>query len=236
MTTPWSVDGELHAHLALLLGGEDVDDAVDRGRRALGVQRREHEVPGLGCGERGRDRLEVAHLADEDHVGVLAQRGAQAVGERRRVLADLALVDDARPVVVQELDRVLDGEDVLVPGAVDVVEERGEGRRLAGAGRAGDEHEAARLVREVVQARREAELLESLDLVRDEPEGGADGRALKVGVDAEAREAGNRVGEVDLPARLEGLLLLGREDPVDERPDLARASASPGPTGARGGP
>src|SRR5262245_48314875 len=75
---------ELHAHLALLLGGEDVDDAVDRGRRALSVQRREHEVPGLGCGERGRDRLEVAHLADEDHVGVLAERGTKSVGERRR--------------------------------------------------------------------------------------------------------------------------------------------------------
>jgi hypothetical protein len=28
------------------------------------------------------------------------------------------------------------------------------------------------------------------------------------------------VGEVDLPARLEGLLLLGREDPVQESPDL----------------
>jgi hypothetical protein len=38
-------------------------------------------------------------------------------------LADLALVDDAGPVVVQELDRVLDGEDVLVPRAVDVVEQ-----------------------------------------------------------------------------------------------------------------
>ena len=123
-------------------------------------------------------------------------------------------------MVVQELDRVLDGEDVLVPGAVDVVEERGEGRRLAGAGRPGDEHEAARLLREVVQAGREAELLERLDLVRDEPEGGAHGRALKVGVDTEAREAGNRMREVDLPARLESLLLLGREDPVHERPDL----------------
>ena len=186
------------------------------------MQRREHEVPGLGCGERGRDRLEVAHLADEDHVGVLAQRGAKPLGERRRVLADLALVDDARAVVVQELDRVLDREDVLVPRVVDVVEQRGERRRLAGAGRPGDEHEAPRLVGELVQAGRKAELLESLDLVRDEPEGGADGRALKVGVDAEAREAGNRMGEVDLPARLEGLLLLGREDPVHERPDLVR--------------
>ena len=59
-------------------------------------------------------------------------------------------------------------------------------------------------------------------MVRDEPEGGADGRALKVGVDTEAREAGNRMREVDLPARLEGLLLLGREDAVHHRPRLFR--------------
>ena len=43
----------------------------------------EDEVAGLGGGQRGRDRLEVAHLADEDHVRVLAQRGAQGLGERR---------------------------------------------------------------------------------------------------------------------------------------------------------
>ena len=73
--------GDLHADLLLLLGREDVDDAVDRRRRALRVQRAEDEVAGLGGGQRGRDRLEVAHLADEDHVGVLAERGAQRVGE-----------------------------------------------------------------------------------------------------------------------------------------------------------
>ena len=72
---------ELHAHLLLLRGREDVDDAVDRARRALGVERREDEVAGLGGGERGRDRLEVAHLAEEDHVGVLAQRRAQRLAE-----------------------------------------------------------------------------------------------------------------------------------------------------------
>ena len=173
-----------------------------------------------------RDRLQVAHLADEDHVGVLAERRAEALGERRRVLADLALVDDAGPVPVQELDRVLDREDVLVAGVVDVVEQRRERRRLARAGRAGDEHEAARLVGELVEPRGQSELVERLDLVRDQPEGGADGSALEVGVDAEAREPGDRVGEVDLPARLEGLLLLGREDPVEERPRAPRASAS----------
>ena len=159
--------GELHAHLLLLPGGEGVDDAVDRLRRALGVQRREDEVARLGGGQRGRDRLEVAHLADEDHVRVLAERGAQALGERRRVLADLALVDDAAPVVVQELDRILDRQDVLRARPVDPVDQRRERRRLAGAGRAGDEHEAARLLAELVEALGQCELLERLDARRD---------------------------------------------------------------------
>ena len=75
-------DRELGADLALLGGREDVDDAVDRLRRVLGVERGEDEVAGLGRGQRRADRLHVAHLADEDHVGVLAQRGLQA--ERRR--------------------------------------------------------------------------------------------------------------------------------------------------------
>jgi hypothetical protein len=34
-------------------------------------------VARLGRGQRGRDRLEVAHLAEEDHVGVLAERRPQ---------------------------------------------------------------------------------------------------------------------------------------------------------------
>ena len=182
--------GELHANLLLLLGGEDVDDAVDRLRRALRVQGREDEVAGLGRRQRGRDRLEVAHLADEDHVRVLAQRGAQRVGERRRVDADLALVDDAAPVPVQELDRILDREDVLGARAVDLVDQRRERRRLTGAGRAGDEDEPARLLGELRELVRERELLERLDLGRDQAERRADAGALEEGVDAETGDAG----------------------------------------------
>ena len=85
--------GELDAHLGLLVGGEDVDDAGERLRGVVGVQRGEDQVAGLGDGQREPDRLQVAHLADQQHVGVLAQRRAQRVGERRGVGADLALVD-----------------------------------------------------------------------------------------------------------------------------------------------
>ena len=43
-----------------------------------GVERREHEVAGLGRGQRGAHGLLVSHLADQDHVRVLAQHAAQA--------------------------------------------------------------------------------------------------------------------------------------------------------------
>src|SRR5579884_1083406 len=147
--------GDHDAHLLLLLGREDVDDAVDRRRRTLRVQRAEHEVARLRSSERGRDRLEVAHLADENHVGVLAERRLQRVRKARRVRTDLALVDDAALVAVHELDRILDGEDVLRAIAIDLVDHRCERRRLTGAGGPGDENETARILRETVQDVRE---------------------------------------------------------------------------------
>ena len=86
---------ELQAHLLLLVAREGIDDAVDGLRRIGRVQRREDEVAGLGRGDRGRHRLQIAHLADEDHVRILPQHVAQRVGERARIDADLALLDDA---------------------------------------------------------------------------------------------------------------------------------------------
>ena len=86
-------------------------------RRVVGVQRREHEVTGLGDGQRELDRLGVTHLTDEDDVGVFTQRDAQRPRERVGVEADLALVHRRALVVVHVLDRVLDREDVALAGA-----------------------------------------------------------------------------------------------------------------------
>jgi len=216
---PLQRDRELDAHLLLLGRREDVDDAVDRLRRVLRVQRGEDEVTGLRRGQRRVDRLEVAHLADEDHVGVLAQRGLQAKAEGLRVGADLALVDDALLVAVQELDRVLDGHDVLFARGVDLVHDRGQRGRLPRARGAGDEHEAARPAGQVVHDGRQAELVDGLDHGRDQAKRRADGGPLVVRVDAEAGVPGDRVGEVDLPLRLQPLALVVGEDRVH---DLAR--------------
>ncbi len=76
--------GEHGADLRLLIRGEDVDHAVDRLARVVGVQRAEDEQPRLGGGERELDGFQVAHFADEHDVGILAQGGLQARRESSR--------------------------------------------------------------------------------------------------------------------------------------------------------
>ena len=129
--------------------GKDVDDAVDRLGRAVRVQRRERQVTGFGDRQAGLNRFQIAHLADQHDVGILAQRVLERCGEALRVAADLALIDDAALVLVNELDRILDRDHVPLHLLVDLVEHRRERRRLAGAGGAGDEDQPARLVGQI---------------------------------------------------------------------------------------
>ena len=151
-TTPLRTPARIERICGLLDRREELDIAADRLGRVDGVHRREHEVAGLGRLQRGLGRLGVAQLADQDHVRVLTEHAAQRLVERLGVEPDLALVDDAVHVRVEDLDRILDRDDVLPPRPVDVAEHRGERRRLARAGRAGDEHEAAVLGRELLDA------------------------------------------------------------------------------------
>src|SRR5215204_3053525 len=207
---------ELRAYLRLLRGGEDVDDAVDGRGRGVGVQRGERQVARLRDAQGRLDGLEVAHFADEHHVRVLAQGRAQRLGEAVRVGADLALVNDAGLVRVQELDRVFDGDDVLVSLAVDLVDHRGERRGLTGAGGACDEDEAARTVAELRDDGRQPQIVERLDLVRDGAEDRADRAALVEEVGAEARQPTHAEREVQFKRLLEAVLLRVGQNRVGE--------------------
>ena len=92
---------------------EGADDALDGLGGVDGVERREHQMAGFRRGQRDFDRLAVAHLADQNHLRRLTQRRPQRERERRRIGVQLALVHRALLVRVQELDRILDGQDVI---------------------------------------------------------------------------------------------------------------------------
>ena len=100
---------------------------------------------------------------------------------------------------------------------VDVVDHRGERRALAAAGGAGDEHQAALFLRDLLQHRRQAELVDRLDPGRDDAQHQADGAALLEDVAAEAAEPVDAVGEVDVLVLLELLDVLRAEDRLRHR-------------------
>jgi hypothetical protein len=113
---------------------------------------------------------------------------------------------------MENLDRVLDRDDVLMARAVDVVEHRRERRRLARAGRAGAEHKAAVLLGEPPHPRRQLERLEARHVAGNDPERKRDVAALAKGVDPEPRQALRRVRDVEVAALVEGLQPLGRDE------------------------
>src|SRR5439155_10079761 len=110
---------------------------------------------GLRGGDRQRDRLQIPHLADQDHVRVLPKDVFQRVGEGQGVAAQLPLVDQRLLVLVQEFDRIFDRYNVMREVTVDVVDHRRLRGRLAAAGRSGYQHQPAGALGVVTADRRE---------------------------------------------------------------------------------
>ena len=213
-------DRELHADLLLLLGREDVDDAVDRLRRVLGVERREDEVAGLRRGQRGRGSSRGRASRRRG-----SRRGPGAARPSGATAKDCASEPSSRWLTMHFLcgcrnsigssivrmwsSRVRLISSMIAASDVDLPEPVGPVTRTRPRG----------LWTKSWQTARQAELVDRLDLERDQAERGAERGALEVRVDAEAGDVRDRVGEVELPVGLEPLALVVREDRVD---DLAR--------------
>ena len=158
--------GQLEDDLALGAAFEDADDAFqgmgDVGRMHGG----QNEVTGFGRGQRGGDGLVIAHFADDDDVGVLAQDVDEGAVEGADVGEHFLLDDDGALVFVDELDGVLDGDDLAAALAVDEVHQVIEGGGFAGAGGAGDEDQAVGSAGQLVDFLGQAEFLAGGDACR----------------------------------------------------------------------
>src|SRR5580704_6484009 len=204
---PFQYHGELRANLRLLVSGKNVDDTIDGRGSRVRVQRGKGQVAGFGDAERGFDRFQVSHFSDEHHVGVFTERGTQRVRERMGVRVNFALVDQALLVVVEEFDRILDGDHVLFALCVDLVEHSGERGGLTGTRRPGNKHKTARFVAQTTNDVRQAERVEALDFPRNGTEHSAHGSALVKDVAAETSKIFQAEGEVQLEVFLEAMLL-----------------------------
>src|SRR3954447_19319887 len=98
-----------------------------------------------GFGRRNREahRRRIAHLADDDHVWRLADGSPERGGIVRDIHPELLLFHEALVVLMLELNRILDGDYVSAVSPVDLSNQGGERRRLAGTGRPADHDETA---------------------------------------------------------------------------------------------
>ena len=183
----------------------------------------EHQVARLGHGEDGVDRLQVAHLADHEDVGVLPEGGAQAPGKGVGVGAHLALVDGPEAVPMHVLDGVLDGEDVAAPPAVDVVDHGRQRGGLARPGRARHQDQPRRRLDHALDDGGKAEVLQRGDLGRDHPQGQARRTPLEEDVAAHPGMLLPGKGEVEFVLPVEDGEVLVAEQAVDQLLGVGRA-------------
>ena len=184
-------------------------------------------MAGLRGLEGDRDRLHVAHLAYQDHLGGLAEGGPEGEGEGLGVGAHLALVDGRLVVGVQVLDGVFDGDDVDVRLLVHLVDEGGQGSGLARAGGARHQHDPVALGGDLPEVRGQSQLPDGGDLVGDHPENDRVAAPLAEHVHPEAGAAGQAVGEVG-GARADqavGLVALVGEQPHGDQLGLVGQQA-----------
>ena len=171
-------------------------------RRRRGVQGAEHQVAGFGGGQRQADRLQVAHLADQD-----ARPGLRAAPSAARWRSDSVCGPISRWLIRHFFDSWTNsiGSSMvrmwpysfslmwltIAASVVDLPEPVGPvtSTRPRGCQRAARRRSSGAF-----------ELFEREHLRRNRPEHGAGAAVLDEGVDAEARQVGNREREVAPPA------------------------------------
>jgi hypothetical protein len=130
------------------------------------------------------------------------------------------LVDQTLLALVNELDRVFNRQNMLVPVIVDVVHHCCERRALARARRPCHRNQAPRRVRDLLEDIAHPEIGHAQDFRRDGPEYAAGAAVMVECINPEAGDAGDLKRKVALKKLLVVLALFIVHDLVDQRMDF----------------
>ena len=111
---------------------------------------------------------------------------------------DLALIDQALFGLVHKFNRVFHRQNMTVIVFIDVIDHRRQRRRFARTGWPGDQHDAARILANILENLRAVQLFQRQHLGGNGPENRAGTPLLVKGIDAKARQIGNFKGEIAL--------------------------------------
>ena len=178
-------------------------------------------MTGLGEGDGVLHGLAVADLADQNHVRRLAQGIGQRVFVAVGVHADFTLIDDGFFVMVDEFDRVFDGDYMSGAAAVADIDQRGQRGGLAGTGGADKQDQSALGHDQVNEAARQPQRFHAWDGGLDVAHYHRHLAALFENVDAETPDAGLGNRQVHFRLAFKLGALLGVHDLVGNLLDAA---------------
>ena len=160
-------------------------------------------MAGFGEIDRGLHGLPISHLADQNHVGRLTQRVLQGHLVGFGIRADFTLVHQTLLVSMEKLDGILNGNNVLLALAIAIIHHGRHGRGLAATGTAEENHQTALGHGNVLEDRRQVELLDGRDPLLDQAQHHASATALGEGADPKARDVGKIQGKIDFAMLVE---------------------------------
>src|SRR5882757_6123265 len=126
------------------------------------------------------------------------------MGEAGGIAVQFALMDSGRFVVMQELDGIFDGDDVIIFFAVNAVEQDSEGGRLSRSGRARDKNDSVAQFGHIAEVGGQTERSEVRDYCGNHAHHNRATAALNKDVDAEPRYARETVGYIARPVFAKG--------------------------------
>ena len=138
----------------------------------------------------------MVSASQQNHVRGLAQAGTQSGEVVRGINGNFPLADNTLLVPMEEFDRVLQRDDVALPGAVDSVNDAGLGGGLAASGGAGDQHHAVGDIGQLHNLLGDSQGLPVGDVKGHHPDHSGQRAPLKVGVDPEPCQTRYGKGEI----------------------------------------
>src|SRR5674476_1304094 len=184
----------LHKHQMSTFNQREL--GVDFDSYANGLRAALRQAPKVILVGEMRDRVTVAHFADENDLRRLPQGGAQAVRVGIKINAEFALVERGHLVLVQKFHRVFQRHDVRGLAVVDFIQNCRQRGGFAGAGRAGDENQPGFFARKLLQNVRELEFFQSGNLRAQLAADGGIISALRKNIHAETRLVIQRVRSI----------------------------------------
>ncbi len=173
-------------------------------------------MSGLGDSQGRFDGLQIPHLPDEDHIGVLAQDMFQRYRETEGIGVYLSLVQDASLVRMDVFNRVLNGYDVGVSLLIDLIDHGCQGGGFAAAGGSGDQEEPLGSPDQFLDHLGEAQLLKPFDLIGYGADGSSDHPPLEKDISPESGQSLYPEGEIEFVFLLKAVFLGIGEHAVGE--------------------